>query len=123
MDGAVASTAVVRSTAPRATARACWSGSGFGGPADQLLFEQAMQDMAADDDLGEQARANPIDQFRFAFDPKAMDALVSRVERNGEVAGLLLTNAEACGVALEMMMLDVYQRLRQAVPVAEGETK
>jgi type I restriction enzyme R subunit len=84
------------------------------GPADQFLFEQAMQDMTADKDLGEQARANPIEQFQFVFDPKAMDALVNRVERNGEVAGLLLTNAEARAVALELMMQAVYLRLREA---------
>jgi hypothetical protein len=41
-----------------------------------------------------------------------MDALVNRVERNGEVAGLLLTNAEARAVALDLMQ-DVYARLRE----------
>lgn len=92
------------------------------GPADQLLFEQAMQDMTADPELAEQARANPVEQFRFAFDPKAMDALVSRVERNAEVAGLLLTNAEARTLALELMLLDVYRRLRET-PQAEVGAK
>jgi type I restriction enzyme R subunit len=90
------------------------------GPADQLLFEQTMRDMTHDEDLGQQARANPIEQFRFAFDPKAMDALVSRVERNAEVAGLLLTNAEARAVALDLMMQDVYARLRQSDEPADA---
>lgn len=86
------------------------------GPSDQLLFEQVMQDVAADEELGDQARSNAIDQFRYAFDPKAMDAVVARLERNEKVAGLLLTNAEVRAVALELMMQDVYQRLRQDNP-------
>jgi hypothetical protein len=56
-----------------------------------------------DEDRGEQARVNSIGWFRFVFDPKAMDTLVNRVERNGDVANLLLTKAEARTAALELM--------------------
>ncbi|HET6576342.1 MAG TPA: hypothetical protein VFG68_22265 [Fimbriiglobus sp.] len=49
-----------------------------------------------------------------------MDAVVARLEQNEKVAGLLLTNAEVRAVALELMMQDVYQQLKQD---AAGDVK
>jgi type I restriction enzyme M protein len=65
------------------------------------------------DRVGDQARANALEQFKYAFDPKAMDAVVNRLERNEKVARLLLENPEVRAVALDLMMREVYRRLRE----------
>jgi type I restriction enzyme R subunit len=82
------------------------------GPGDQLWFDQVMTDMTQDQELGDQARTNAIDQFKFAFDPKAMQAVVNRMERNENIASQFLNNEELRAVALDLMMQKVYEQLR-----------
>jgi type I restriction enzyme R subunit len=71
-----------------------------------------MEDMAQDGELGDQARTNTEDQFRLVFDPKALDAVVARMERNEAIASTFLTNEQLRIVALDLMMKELYDRLR-----------
>jgi type I restriction enzyme R subunit len=52
---------------------------------DRLLMEQALDDLSANTTLEAQARANTLENFRHAFDPAAIDALLNRNQRNGEI--------------------------------------
>lgn len=53
---------------------------------DQLFFDQIIGDLKHDGQLGDQARNNSMDQFRLAFDPKGMTAMLSRMDRNENIA-------------------------------------
>jgi type I restriction enzyme R subunit len=88
------------------------------GPGDQLWFDQVVTDMAEDEELGDQARSNAIDQFKIAFGPKAMEAVVGRMDRNEHIASQFLTDERLREVALELMMQEVYRRLRGAAEAA-----
>jgi type I restriction enzyme R subunit len=88
---------------------------------DQLWFDQIIEDMTGDEELGDQARTNPIDNFKLEFNPKVMEAVVSRIERNENIATTFLTNEDLREVAIQLMMEEVYQRLQAAEPaVKEG---
>lgn len=88
--------------------------------ADQLWFDQVMEDMTGDEELADQARINAEDQFKLVFDPKALAAVLARMERNEAIGNTFMTNEQLREVALELMMQEVYDRLRedtQAEPV------
>ncbi len=80
--------------------------------ADQLWFDQVIEDMSGDETLGDQARSNPIENFKLEFEPKVMEAVVSRIERNENIATQFLTNEQLRAVAVEMMMREVYEKLQ-----------
>ena len=79
---------------------------------DQLLFDQVVGDLKQDDELGDQAKNNTIDQFKLAFDPKAMAAFVERMERNEDIASKFLENEELRNVAMDWMMQKVFSHFK-----------
>ena len=81
-------------------------------PEDRLLFDQVVEDRAQDDELGEQARANDLDNFKHVFDPKALDAFIHRMERNSGIASQVLNNREMLAAVMAAMMREVYDRAR-----------
>jgi hypothetical protein len=66
-----------------------------------------------DEELAGQARSNAEDQFKLVFDPKALAAVVARLERNEAIANTFMTNEQLREVALELMMQEVYGKLRE----------
>src|SRR5205807_2314350 len=80
---------------------------------DFTQADQVIEDMAHDDELGDQARNNSQDQFKLVFDPKALDAVVARMERNEPIANTFMTDERVRAVALELMGQQVYERLLQ----------
>ena len=79
---------------------------------DQLLFDQVIGDLTEDEVLGHQARNNPIDQFKHAFDPKAMDAFVKRMDRNEKVGNKFMSDEALRQTALALMMQTVFERFQ-----------
>jgi type I restriction enzyme, R subunit len=65
------------------------------------LFDQVVGDLKTDETLTDQARNNTMDQFRYAFDPKAMAAFLGRMERNQKISAQFMANEELRKVALE----------------------
>lgn len=49
---------------------------------DKLFWDQVNNDLSKDDTLTQQARTNDLATFRHAFDPKAINAVLNRSERN-----------------------------------------
>ena len=80
---------------------------------DRLLMVQALDDMAGDAALAAQARTNTLDNFRHVFEPAAVDAILSRNQRNGEITDQFMGNPELRRMMLDAMMLDFYQRARR----------
>lgn len=80
---------------------------------DRLLFDQVVGDLAADEKLREQARNNTLENFKHAFDEKAFDAFLQRMERNEKISGQFTSNEEFRNIALQWMLKKVYQRSRE----------
>ena len=83
---------------------------------DRLLMEQALDDLSSNTALEAQARTNTLENFRHAFDPAAIDALLNRNQRNGEITEQFMGNADLRRMMLDAMMLDYYQRARRGDP-------
>lgn len=83
---------------------------------DRLFMDQVVGDLARDERLREQARANPIDNFKHAFDPKAMEAFLHRLERNGELTSRFMSDREFRELVLAAMAREFYERARGDAP-------
>ncbi|MBU8541989.1 type I restriction endonuclease subunit R [Falsiroseomonas tokyonensis] len=79
---------------------------------DKLFMQQIVLDLAKDDKLAEQARTNTLGNFRHAFDPAAMNAVLGRVERNGAMAEQFMSNADFRGLMLDAMMREFASQAR-----------
>src|SRR5699024_46493 len=53
--------------------------------ADKLFFDQIEEELSSDANLKAQAKANKLDTFKYAFDDRFMDKLISRMDQNQEV--------------------------------------
>lgn len=83
---------------------------------DRVYFEQIVVDMGADKKLEEQALVNTIDQFRYGFEKKITDTLISRMEKNEKISGMFLNNPDMRSYISDEIMKEVYYRFRQPPP-------
>lgn len=83
---------------------------------DQLLFDQVVGDLKSDERLADQARNNTMDQFQYAFNPKAMTAFLGRMERNQEITTQFMANEELRKVAMEWMLKQVFTHFQAGTP-------
>jgi type I restriction enzyme R subunit len=81
--------------------------------ADKLFFDQIEEDMVLDEKLAEQAKNNPIENFKFGFDDIFMDALISRMEQNQDIFGKMMDDKEFGGLVKGYMLKKVYSRLHK----------
>ena len=80
---------------------------------DRLLMVQALADLSEDKTLETQAQTNTMENFRHAFEPAAVNAILNRNQRNGEITDQFMSNPELRRMMLDAMMLDFYQRARR----------
>ena len=64
-----------------------------------------------------------MDQFRYAFDPKAMIAFLDRIERNQEISTQFMANEELRKVALDWMMKQVFTHFDEVPANAVAEPR
>jgi len=85
---------------------------------DKLLFEQISGDMAQDEKLAEQARAGSKEKFKVVFEPKAMEAFVSRHGRNEKIVNDFMSNPDMRSLIVSALLDDVYGRVTKgkAIP-------
>jgi hypothetical protein len=62
--------------------------------------------------LAAQARSNTLANFRHVFDPRAMEAIIERMERNQDITEQFMANDELRGMMLNAMMREFYSRAR-----------
>ena len=84
------------------------------GPEDKLFMDQVVGDLSHDETLAAQARSNPLDNFKHAFDPAAMSAVVNRMERNESIATEFMSNPEFRSVVMDAMMREFWQKARSS---------
>jgi len=81
-------------------------------PSDQLFFDQIEEDMVTDEVLLQQAQSNTRENFKFGFDDKFMDAVISRMDQNQAMATQMIDDDKMIFIVKAMMMDRVYERLR-----------
>jgi type I restriction enzyme R subunit len=85
---------------------------------DRLFMEQVVTDLAKDEALAEQARTNSLDNFRHAFDPADMNAVLGQMERNEA-----MSNADFRGMLLDATMREFASRARGGQQPPEGRAE
>lgn len=78
--------------------------------ADKLFFDQIEEALYEDSGLGAQARANKMDTFKYAFDDKFMDKLISRMDQNKDVFEKIVGDELFGSMVSEFIMKRLYKR-------------
>lgn len=81
--------------------------------ADRLFFEQITAELVQNETLKNQARANKLDTFKFAFEETFLEKLIERMEQNQEIFERILEDQSFGSLVKELMMKNVYAKLNQ----------
>lgn len=81
--------------------------------ADKLLFDQIYEDLIADNSLATQAKSNSIENFKFGFDDKFMDASINRMEQNQDIFTKMMNDKEFGAIVQNYLMKKVYNQLNR----------
>lgn len=81
--------------------------------ADRLFFEQIEESLFEDISLGDQARANKLDTFKYAFEDKFMDILISRMDQNKDIFEKIVGDQLFGAVVRDVIMKNVYKRFNE----------
>jgi type I restriction enzyme R subunit len=84
------------------------------GTADQLFFDQMEASWLADDQLVDQARANPLDNFRLVFADKFVSTMVARMDDNEDLFKRVLDDREFQAAVMEHYLRRVFEQARGA---------
>lgn len=80
---------------------------------DKLFFDQIEEELAADTKLQEQAKSNPIENFKFGFEDMFMDKLIGRMEQNQDIFSKMMDDKEFGTLVKSYMLKKVYDRLNK----------
>jgi type I restriction enzyme R subunit len=83
--------------------------------ADKLFFDQIEAELLLDAKLGEQAKNNTIDNFKFGFEDLFFDKLIGRMEQNQDIFAKMMDDKEFGGVVKNYMLKKVYNRLNSVI--------
>jgi type I restriction enzyme R subunit len=81
--------------------------------ADRLFFEQIEAELLEDETLQTQAKVNKLDTFKFAFDDKFIDKLISRMDQNQEIFEKILEDKSFGDLVKELMMKRIFRKLNE----------
>ena len=81
--------------------------------ADQLSVEQIKEDFALDEDMVNRANNNSIEDFQYAFQKAFMGKVVDRMDQNQKFYMKVLDDSQFAKALMDMMMVEVYDRLNQ----------
>ena len=81
--------------------------------ADKLFFDQIEAELLEDESLQTQAKVNKLDTFKFAFDDKFIDKLISRMDQNQEIFEKILEDKDFGNLVKELMMKRIYRKLNE----------
>jgi type I restriction enzyme R subunit len=84
------------------------------GTADQLFFDQMEASWLADEHLVDQARANPLDNFRLVFADKFISTMVARMDDNEDLFKRVLDDREFQAAVMEHYLRRVFEQARGA---------
>lgn len=81
--------------------------------ADKLFFDQIEEVLVNDLELGLQAKSNSLENFKFGFDDKFMDASINRMEQNQDIFAKMMNDKEFGAIVQNYLMKKVYQQFRK----------
>jgi type I restriction enzyme R subunit len=81
-------------------------------PADQLFFDQAREDAAADATLQQVAFANPYEGFHLVFRKALEDLFIDRMEQNESIFARYMNDAAFRKVVEDILGRQVYDQIR-----------
>lgn len=79
---------------------------------DSLFLTQVSSDMAKDEKVATQARANSKAQYRPVFEQDAIKMIIQRQDRNEKLVNLFMSDPEARELMISALLDDVYGRLQ-----------
>ena len=85
------------------------------GTADQLFFDQMEETWMADEHLTDQARANPIENFRLVFNDTFIKSIVGRMDDNEDIFRKILDDDAFQAVVMNHYLQRVFERARGTV--------
>lgn len=81
--------------------------------ADKLFFDQIEAELMKDETLGQQARTNSMDNFRFGFQEKLDNTMIDRMDANREIFQKVMENDEIKVAVMEALLKQVYKRFNE----------
>jgi type I restriction enzyme R subunit len=81
--------------------------------ADQLLFDQFIQEAKEDQETVARAHANSLDNFELAMKPKVEGLMIDRMEENQEIVNRYLNDLTFQGVAFKAIVKQIYNEIRR----------
>ena len=79
--------------------------------ADRLFFEQIESELIQNEKLKTQAKANPMDTFKYAFEDMFVNILIERMDQNQEIFDKIVENKNFGSVVKKIMMKSVYDKI------------
>ena len=81
--------------------------------ADQLLFDQFIQQAKEDHEVVERAMANELDNFELAMKPKVEGLMIDRMEQNQEIVTRYLNDPTFQSAAFKSLISRLYTEIRR----------
>jgi type I restriction enzyme R subunit len=81
--------------------------------ADQLLFDQFIEEAKQDKEVVERALANPLDNFELAMKPKVEGLMIDRMDQNQEIVNRYLNDPAFQGAAFKAIVKQIYDQIRR----------
>jgi type I restriction enzyme, R subunit len=82
--------------------------------ADQLLFDQFIQEAKQDREVVERALANPLDNFELAMKPKVEGLMIDRMDQNQEIVNRYLNDSAFQTAAFKAIVKQIYNEIRRS---------
>lgn len=80
---------------------------------DKLSIDQIKEDMVNNEDLKVKAQNNTVENFKFAYDDKFMDIVISRISQNEKFFTKLLEDEEFRDDIKDYLIMGVYKELKR----------
>ena len=81
--------------------------------ADQLLFDQFIEEAKQDKEVVERALANPLDNFELAMKPKVEELMIDRMDQNQDIVNRYLNDPAFQGAAFKAIVKQIYEQIRR----------
>jgi type I restriction enzyme R subunit len=81
--------------------------------ADQLLFDQFIQEAKEDHETVARAQANSLDNFELAMKPKVEGLMIDRMDQNQEIVNRYLNDAAFQSAAFKAIVKQIYNEIRR----------
>jgi type I restriction enzyme R subunit len=82
--------------------------------ADQLLFDQFIEEAKQDHEVVERAMANRLDNFELAMKPKVEGLMIDRMDQNQEIVNRYLNDPAFQSAAFKAIVKQIYNEIRKS---------